>query len=219
MKKLLLTYCALLVAATPLLAQTPVTLPGTTAAANKQLVGTFTGGQQLTLAFSGMVDLVGGVGGNWLVTPTGAVAAPVTFPGYGYANVGASGYPTTNGGDGINNFDGGGANYDVGNASYGFAGATSTDTTRPDLIRFGGVVGTFAASPGRADWFFVGNSATVTVPVGGGALYLAVNETFASNNTGQFSGTIAVVVPEAGTLALMVLPLIGFVASRRRNRL
>ena len=217
MKKMTLAFGALFLAATPLLARTPVTLPGTTGAANKQFVGTFAGGQQLAFAFSGTVDLVGGGGGNWLVAPTGAVTAPVTFPGYGYANVGASGYPTVNGGNGINNFVGGGANYDTGGASYGFAGATSTDTTRTDLVRFGGVVGTFAASPSRADWFFIGDSATITVPGGGGTLYLAVNETLASNNTGQFSGTVAV-VPEAGTFALFVLPLCATLTLRQRRK-
>src|SRR5438067_2798 len=83
-------------------------------------------------------------------------------------NVGATNYPIVNGGDGINHFPGGGANYDNAPAPpagpYAFAGAQTTDTTSPLAILFGTVVGTFTNTPTRADWFRIGTGGTFTVP-------------------------------------------------------
>src|SRR5262249_17642927 len=112
-----------------------------------------------------------------------------------YANTGATNYPTAFGGDGINHFPGGGANYDAlgGASAFAFAGKLTTDTTDPDAIRFGTVVGTFADNPAREDWFSVGSGTTQQVPDGGRHLYLAVLDTFAGNNFGSYAGEITAV--------------------------
>jgi hypothetical protein len=97
-----------------------------------------------------------------------------------------------NGGDGFNHFPGGGANYDGVSASYGLAGASTTDTTNPSAIRFGAVVGTFSAAPLRSDWFLVGRSNSVTVPPGGAHLHLAINDAYYPNNAGNYLGLLTI---------------------------
>jgi hypothetical protein len=187
------------------------TLPATTTGPGKIDLGFFSGGTLLSVTASGQISLISG----WDVFADGSLFNPINPVGelanYGYVNAGASGYPTVNGGDGINHFPGGGANYDVNAASYGLAGAWTTDTTNPGAIRFGSVVGTFSASPARSDWFSIGISNLVVIPVGGAQLYLAVHDTTYPNNSGSFSGTISV-VPEPSVFAfgcLSVICLIG----------
>jgi hypothetical protein len=110
---------------------------------------------------------------------------------YSFANPGAP-YPALFGGDGINHFVGGGANYDFaasGLSAFAFAGPMTTDTTNPNDIRFGAVVGTFSSSPSREDWFPIGTGRRVTVSGVGAHLYLAVNDTYSANNHGAYTVT------------------------------
>jgi hypothetical protein len=175
-----------------------ITLPGTTDPLSKLDLGTFGAGSTITLDVGGTIRLVPlSPPGGWVTNPDGSLSEPVTLAGYAYANVGSTGYPTAGGGDGTNHFAGGGANYDTAPVPdwghYGFAGAQTTDTTDPGAIRFGAVVGTFAASPSRQDWFLVGAGTQVTVPSGGAHLYLAVQDGTTANNLGSYGVTYSVV--------------------------
>lgn len=125
-------------------------LPGTTAADSKLDMGFFAGGDVLNISVSGTILLEPLQYGLYETNPDGSLAAPVTDPNYLYANVGATGYPTVGGGDGINHYPGGGMNYDWESATvYGFAGKATTDTTDPATIRFGCVVATFLNDPSQ----------------------------------------------------------------------
>ena len=123
---------------------------------------------------------------EYLVNPDGSLyTTPATSP-YTYANAGATNYPTTHGGDGINHFPGGGAN--IGSTGVlAFAGAQTTDTTDPGAIRFGTVVGTFKSQPGSLDWFVIGYGKTVTVPPGGADLYVGINDNYLCCDSGSYS--------------------------------
>lgn len=186
---------------------TLVSLPLTTGSENKLDLGVFNPGVALTLTFTGTGDLIDS---RFQVKPDGSLAAPAT-DAYTYANNGSP-YPVINGGDGINHFSGGGANYDNVSGGYSFAGSTLTDTTQPatsltaTVIRLGTVVGTFSASPGRGDWFDIGNGATVQVPPGGAHLYVAVADApgASSDNHGAYTGALSVggVVGAAPILAV-----------------
>lgn len=197
----------------------------TVGAGNKQKVGTFAGGEQIRLQFGGNGDLVDA---RYQVRADGSLFSPATGA-YAFANEGAA-YPSFDGGDGINHFVGGGANYDATGSGYGFAGKKTTNTFDLAAIRSGAVVGTFNPNPiaNSADWFVIGADGTFTVPTGGGDLYLAINDTNNGDNHGLFTGTMSVTapavvtVPEAGTGVLMsgmsLLGLIGTVVARRRDR-
>jgi hypothetical protein len=163
-------------------------LPAQTAAGNKLDLGLFSGGAIITLQMSGAVDL----GDTWSTWADGSLVSNITATGYTYANPGATNYPKASGGDGTNHFAGGGANYDTSSGSYGIAGAQTTDTSSPAAIRFGAVVGTFAGTPARSDWFYVGLSNSVTVPLGGARLFLAVSDAYSGNNAGSYSGNLQV---------------------------
>lgn len=148
--------------------------------------GEFAGGSVLRVCVSGIIDL----GGTQLLThPDGSLAAPVTNPQYLYFNVGAAGYPTVAGGDGINHFPGGGGNYDV-NVGLVPLGKPTTDTTDPDVIRGGAICGTFVENSSAADWFEIGFGAVLTVPGRSAHLRLAINDTYYPNNSGAYSVTI-----------------------------
>ena len=192
-------------------------------ASNKQKVGTFAGGEQVRLQFGGNGDLVDA---RAQVRPDGSLFAPASDV-FSYWNAGSTNYPIINGeGDGVNRFVGGGGNYLAANGNFGFAGKTTTNTLDPLTIRYGAVVGTFSTNPGRSDWFYIGADSTITAPVGGGDLYLAVNDAPGTNgdNHGIYTGTMsitrgAVAVPESGTLAL-ALPafgLLGAFVTRRKT--
>ena len=163
-----------------------LSLPLATSADGKLDLGAFNGGATVTLAFSGNGDLVDS---RYQTRPDGSLYAPAAGS-YDFANAGAT-YPTQDGGDGINHFAGGGANYDATGSGYGFATKLTTDTTDPAAIRLGAVVGTFSASPVRGDWFLIGNGVTVTVPAGGAHLYVAVNDTFSGDNHSAYTGTVS----------------------------
>lgn len=186
--------------------------------------GSFAAGTVLHLTGTGTVDLVGG---GYLVDPNGALAATPTDPIYAYTAAGSA-YPTTFGGDGINRFVGGGANFDAyaysinysqapfANAeefAFGYAGAKTTDTTDPNAIRLGSLIGTFSTSPTRADWFLIGTGTTITSP--GGTLLVTVNEGYHQNNTGAFNLNVQA-VPEPTSFAALALG--GFGLLRRRVR-
>ncbi len=176
-----------------------------TGEANKQKVGTFAGGEQIRIQFGGNGDLVNA---NFQVRSDGSLFAPAAGP-YTFANEGATNYPTNLGGDGINHYVGGGANFDGSGSGLPFAGKATTDTFDPATIRLGAVVGTFNPNPTRDDWFFIGSDTTFFAPIGGGSLFLAINDTFSSDNHGTFTGTLSViaptVVPEANTASLSLL--------------
>jgi YD repeat-containing protein len=172
-----------------LVPQTTIALPLTTGAANKLDLGLFAGGTSITLSATGNGDLSSS---SLQINADGSLHAPVPVGSYSYANPGASGYPTVNGGDGTNHFPGGGLNYDVpGNTGYGFAGKQTTDTTDPGVIRDGAIVGTFVTAPARTDWFYIGPNKTILIPAGGAHLYLAVNDSFNPDDHGQYDVTMA----------------------------
>lgn len=160
--------------------------------------GFFAGGSSITLTVGGNGDLCCSYNE---VNPDGSLYALVPFNSpYAFEDPGASGYPVVNGGDGINHFPGGGGNYDVNNKVYCFAGVQTTDTTQlqavgygatPGAIRCGTLVGTFKSQPANTDWFIVGYGTTITVPAGGGDLYLAVSDSYNPDNHGNYSVDIA----------------------------
>ena len=175
------------------LAATTFSLPLTTGESGKISLGPLVGGSSVSLAVTGTGDLADA---RWSVNPDGSLAAPASAP-WAFANSGAA-YPAVAGfpaGDGVNRFAGGGANYDYDGVAWPFAGKQTTDTTDSGTIRFGAVVGTFVPNPGRSDWFFIGTGRPVTVPAGGGTLYVAVNATFSGNNHGAYAVTASAVAP------------------------
>ena len=184
---------ALAVAIEPLdsrLLLSTTSLPLSVGGTNKADEGSFAGGTLLQITASGHGDLVDS---RYQVKPDGTMYAPGTGA-YAFANKGAV-YTKVAGGDGINHFVGGGANYDVSGSGFPFAGKLTTDTTDPADIRVGAIVGTFSANPTRANWFVIGTSGKITVPSGGAHLYLAGNDTFSGDNHGTFSVTISTVAP------------------------
>jgi hypothetical protein len=192
----------------------------TTGAANDLDLGSFAGGTSLTVLMSGHGDLVNS---TLQVSADGSLYVPVPSGSpYAYANAGATNYPTVGGGDGINHFAGGGLNYDATGSEYGFAGAMSTDTTNPAVIRLGAVVGTFSANPTRSDWFLIGLDSTFVVPGGGAHLYVAVNDDYNPDNHGTYSGILTInSVPEPASLAMVAVGAVvtgGTSAGGRRGR-
>jgi hypothetical protein len=194
------------------------TLPATTSNLDKLDLGFFSGGTDLAITMSGTINIASP--DLWVTNPNGSLADPVTIPAYTYANAGATNYPTTYGGDGINHFSGGGANYDVDNpVPFGFAGKETTDTTDPAAIRTGSVVGTFSPSPTRADWFFVGYGTTVLVPTGGAHLYVAVVDTYYPNDVGSYSGMVMTAsIPEPSSIIMGVIAILSGVGCSLRRR-
>jgi uncharacterized delta-60 repeat protein len=173
-----------------------VSLPLTTGEGNKLSLGAYPAGTRLRISASGKGDLANS---NLQTNPDGSLAAAAGAP-WSAANGGAA-YPGVSGfpaGDGFNRFVGGGMNYDQsGGSGWMFAGKQTTDTTDAGAIRAGAVVGTFVASPTRADWFLIGNGATAIVPSGGATLYVAVNESNSSDNHGAYALTVAAPTPTA----------------------
>lgn len=166
-----------------------VSLPLSTSDVGKISLGSFAGGALVQILATGTGDLANA---NLQTNPDGSLAAVAGSP-WTFANPGAaySSVPTFPSGDGFNHFVGGGMNYDFGGGSgWTFAGKQTTDTTDPAAIRSGAVVGTFAANPTRSDWFAIGYGGVIAIPPGGAALYVAVNESFSSDNHGAYSLTV-----------------------------
>jgi hypothetical protein len=202
-------------AVTTLWAQTVVNVPLTTGEPNKLDLGFFAGGTLLQFSATGQGDLTGS---NFQVFADGSLAATATAP-YGFANSGAV-YPAVGGfpaGDGFNDFTGGGANYDFAGSGWMFAGTQTTDTTDPSAIRAGALVGTFSLSPVRADWFFIGLGRSFVVPGGGANLYLAVNDSFNSDNHGNYAVTYAAIPELSGTALGAAMAAALWVSWRRRK--
>ena len=206
-------------AALPAFAQTSTfALPLTTGSGNKLDVGTFVAGQTYQITATGSGDLVDS---RFQVNPDGTLAAPAGGV-YAFANFGAT-CSSVYGGDGINHFVGGGSTYDQTGSGFAFAGPQTTDTTNPADIRFGSVVGTFSAAPGRNDWFYIGKSGTFVVPAAGD-LYLAVADTVNGDNHGSYAVTLTTpaAVPEASTNVslglLLVLGLGGMAVAAKRRK-
>ncbi len=135
----------------------------------------------------------------------------------------APGLPKTGKGDGINHYAGGGTNYNTGANLFAYAGTASTDTTNPNTIRFGALVGTFSAAPvNNVDWFFIGTQNSILVPQGGGTLYLADNDDPAKNGGGFTVNVAPAAVPEASSVVsfslLMAFGLGGLVVAARRKK-
>ena len=169
-------------------------LPATTTGPGKLDLGVFNAGEVISLSITGQISLIAG----WDVYADGSLVQPLSRPEFDYGNVGAGGYPTDFGGDGTNHFINGGANYDAvlgGIDGFGLTGAQTTDTTAPGVIRFGSVVATFAATPAREDWFFVGISKTIVIPTNDTHLYVAVHDTTYANDSGSFNGKLTFVEP------------------------
>lgn len=95
----------------------------------------------------------------------------------------------------------------IADGNYGFAGGA---------FKIGALVGTLSATPTAGDWFLIGYSKQLTL-TSTAHIYAAVNDTFATNNSGAFSVTVtAVPEPESYALFLAGLGLMGLVARRRR---
>jgi len=185
---LLAAGCCLTSQATSFSLGSQTTIPG------KKYIGFFSGGSTISVTVTGQITMISG----WISRPDGSLGAPMTTPGAEYASIGALNYPTSFGGDGVNHYPGGGANYDVfmgGTAGFGSVGAQTTDTFDPGTVRFGTVMGTLKSSPTAADWFVVGFSKNITFPTNGAPLYLAVHDTTYGNNSGSYSGKVTFVDP------------------------
>jgi hypothetical protein len=177
-------------------------------------LGFFAAGLQLDFTVTGFGDLVDA---RYQVLPDGSLLSAASG-GYTYANPGQP-YPDVSGfpaGDGVNHFVGGGGNYDFTGSGWMFAGLQTTDTTDPGAIRAGAVVGTFAASPTRADWFLIGFGGTVTIPTGGANLYLAVNDSVNWDNHGTYTVSFQS-IPEPGTWLLFGTGLAILMLNARRR--
>jgi hypothetical protein len=190
-------------------AQTTISLPLTTGDVGKIDLGFFAGGTVLQISATGSGDVVNS---SYQTNPDGSLAAPATGS-YTFADPGAV-YPSVSGfpaGNGFNDFVGGGSNYDFSGSGWMFAGLQTTDTTNPAAIRSGAVVGTFASSPARNDWFLIGDGGIFTVPSGGADFFVAVNDSVSGDNHGSYSLTFAA-IPEPSSAALGLSLVLGAAA-------
>ncbi len=177
--------------------------------------GFYAGGTLLTITASGTQN--SSTATSFFTDANGALTQPTQL--FRYANVGATNYPTLAGGDGLNHYAGGGTNYNTGAGLFAFAGDASTDTTDPNTIRFGALVGTFSNHPvENRDWFFLGTNDSLTIPAGGEELYLAVNDDPGKNfnDAGAFDVTIAT-APEPSSFALLGTGLLGVAGALRKR--
>jgi len=184
--------------------------------------GTYAGGATLSISVTGTVNL-NGPSGLIVTHPDGSLATDVPpascticwAPGYQYFIAGENTYPIIAGGDGTNNFSGGGGNFDLfpgDHSAWAPEGKQTTDTTDPLALRFGSLAYTFAVNPTAMDWFALGYGGTFVTPAGGGTLLMVVVDTFYSNNTGGYTVTVdqqAVPEPAAIWLAFSGIALFG----------
>jgi hypothetical protein len=188
-------------------------------------VGLFQGGTVLNITVNGTVSL----NGTGIVTnPDGSLAngcPECAALGYGYFVQGQP-YP----GGGVNNFPGGGSNFDLlpdGHPPFAAEGNPTLDQNAPNVIRFGAVAYTFTANPQAADWKLLGYGGPITVPGSGLAdLLLVVVDTYYPNNlpasinidTGYKVEIDAAPEPAAMGLAFSGLLLLGGTRLLRRAR-
>lgn len=154
-------------------------------------LGNYPGGAIIELKAYGAGDLANG---TYPVYPDGSIAGVVTcLP---YCAPGATNYPTLYGGDGINHYDGGGANYDTNIRKFGPAGLMSTDTTLPGEVRLGSVIAAFTKSPERSDFINIGADGFISIPSGGATVYLSVEDTYWKDNVGSYAIFVTPVAPD-----------------------
>ena len=207
------------------LGQTPTT-PLTT-----DIVG-LSSGQTVVISYlAGSVNL-NSPWEDFLFNPDGSLLNPnstsnwsVGALDYNYVKPGAQNYPTDFGGNGVNQFAGGGTNYDEypgANCAWGFwTQNLTTDTTVPGVVRFGSLVGTL---DGGLDWFYIGYGRTIgagtAIPIPDGAtLSLGVMDANYGTNSGSFQVGITADgsdVPEPSVVLLVLGGLGGIVLLRRR---
>jgi hypothetical protein len=222
-------FGVLLLAASPLAAGTFFTVFANQSA--PIIGGTFLPNRILNITATGTVNILG-PDGNFPTNPDGslvggnltALCNPCFTADYAsYVNQGSTLYPTTFGGNGVNQFAGGGANYDKDfcaspcpgvHSPWAAEGKHTTDTTDPAAIRLGSIAYTFATNPMNTDWLPVpfvplggGNySATISTGISGGTLEFVFVDTSYWNNTGSFSASVTdvtVVTPEPSTVWLV----------------
>jgi hypothetical protein len=223
--KLWIILTTVIAAALPLNAGIVLTLDPTLSTPTNVNISSLGPGTTLYISATGAVNL-NGPSGLILTNPDGSLnsfpSAGCTscwFPGYEYflpAALGGTPYPTAFGGDSVNHFPGGGANYDAFpgmHPAFAAQGRQTTDTTDPLALRFGALAGTFVANPTALDWFLVGSGGQFTIPNGVTNLQLIVVDTFYSNNSGGYTVSLDIAPePSVGWLALSG---IGFLAWRR----
>lgn len=149
-------------------------------------LGAFPAGAVVTIQATGTISL----GSTWNTYADGSLASADTNSTYAYVNAGATNYPTTYGGDGINHFGGGGANFDVVSGTFGPAGVQSTDTTNAGAVRMGTVIGSFSDPGSRSNLFVVGAASAITIPSGGAHIFLSVCDSHYSAASGYYSVTV-----------------------------
>lgn len=224
--RLRLLFTALLSAAVQLQAGLIFTVDSAVSVPTAE-AGTYAGGTTLYITVTGTVNL-DGTGGEIATNPDGSLVtlfAPASPMDYTYL-LPLHPYPQDAGGDGINHFPGGGANFD----RFGFPsmwapeGTRTTDTTDPAALRFGALVGTFNASPAPADWFLVGRAQSgggyggiFVTPPGGGTLLLVVADTNYTNDAGVFTVSLSEVPePQAIWLAFSGFAVLSLPRAFRR---
>jgi hypothetical protein len=221
-------WTTVMAAALPVKAGVLLTLDSTVSTPTIVSLASFPAGATLYISAGGTVNLNGPVGnpsGLIVTNPDGSLSSfpPASCsacwaPGYEYflpASLGGTPYPTTFGGDSINHFVGGGANFDKFpgmHPAFAAQGKPTTDTLDPLALRFGAIAGTFVTNPAPTDWFLAVGTGHV-IPNGATNLQLVVVDTFYSNNSGSYTVFIDTTPePAVGWLALSG---IGFLAWRR----
>lgn len=125
--------------------------------------------------------------GDGIALPDGLPAVPVSNAQYQYFNAGGS---YTAGGE------------------FGPAGPKA---------RLGALIGTLSATPrSPADWFLIGNQASVRLDVSG-HIYASVNDHYYDNNVGAFNVTVQT-VPEPAEYMMLAAGLMLFAAFSRYRR-
>lgn len=125
--------------------------------------------------------------GDGIARPDGLPAIPVTNPQYLYFNVAGS--------------------YNAA-GQFGPAGPNA---------RLGALIGTLSATPrSPADWFLIGNLASVRLDTAG-HIYASVNDHYYDNNVGAFNVTVQA-VPEPSEYMMLAAGLMLFAAFSRYRR-
>lgn len=172
-------------------------------------LGLFSAGDILHLDVRGVVSLDDAPGVNLRFNPDGSLHSPSPlgctscWDGYEYMLPGEA-YPTVAGGDGVNHFVGGGANYDVhndGHSPWAAQGPQTTDTTDPTVIRFGAL----AVSWNLTNWIV--DPSILVAPADATLWGIVVDAQGARwNDDGHYKVEICVIpgeVPEPATMLML----------------